>query len=185
MRRAARRGKTRFRHARGLALRYGRGASKEVLAMKPILAVLAAIVAAPAALAPAARAQAPQSPVAAGNARFEQAFNTGNVAALAALYTEHATVLPPGAPMQNGRAAIQQFWQGAIQSGLKNLSLKTVSFETYGNAGREIGTFTMDAPGQGGQAGGQVAHLAGKYVVVWKREGRQWHLDTDIWNTNS
>jgi ketosteroid isomerase-like protein len=143
--------------------------------MKPVLAALLVLSATP------VSAQTPQSAVSAGNARFEQAFNTGNAAALAALYTEHATVLPPGAPMQNGRAGIQQFWQSAIQSGLRNLSLRTVSVESYGNASREIGTFTMDAPGHGGQ----VSHLVGKYVVIWKREGRQWHLDTDIWNTDS
>ena len=121
-----------------------------------------------------------QSPVQAGNAKFEQAFNSGNAAGVAALYTSQAEVLPPGAPAATGRDAIQKFWQSAIQAGVKNLHLSTVSVDRYGPAMREIGSFTMDMPGQGGQ----VTHATGKYVVIWKREGRSWLLDTDIWNTN-
>lgn len=121
-----------------------------------------------------------QSPVEAGNAKFEQAFNSGNAAGVAALYTTQAEVMPPGAPAAMGRDAIQKFWQSAIQAGVKNLHLTTVSVDRFGPAMREIGSFAMDAPGQGGQA----AHLTGKYVVIWKREGKAWLLDTDIWNTN-
>jgi uncharacterized protein (TIGR02246 family) len=121
-----------------------------------------------------------KSQVQAANAKFEQAFNSGNAAAVAALYTTQAEVMPPGAPVAMGRDAIQKFWQSAIQAGVKNLHLTTVSVDRFGPAMREIGSFTMDAPGQGGQ----VAHLAGKYVVIWKREGKSWLLDTDIWNAN-
>jgi len=110
--------------------------------------------------------------------KFAQAFNSGNAAALAQLYTQQASVLPPGAPMASGRAAIQQFWEGAIRNGLKNLSLEVISVERYGNAAREIGHFGLDAPGQAGQT----SRVEGKYVVIWKRAGGNWQLETDIWN---
>ena len=51
------------------------------------------------------------------NAAFEEAFNAGDSAAVAALYTEDAIALPPGGPMVEGRAAIQEMWQGAMDGG--------------------------------------------------------------------
>ena len=117
---------------------------------------------------------------AATNHRFEQAFNRGDAAAVAALYTENAILLPPDADMMTGRQAAQTFWQETYGSGARNLSLKTVSVESYGDAAREIGRFSLDVPGQGGQT----TRVEGKYVVIWKKTADGWRLDTDIWNLN-
>ena len=114
------------------------------------------------------------------NDAFAAAFNAGNAPAIAQLYTQYATILPPGTDYRHGRAEIQTFWDGAIKSGLKNVSLTAVSVESYGHAAREIGRFSLDAPGPGGQ----LAKTEGKYVVVWKKIAGKWFLDTDIWNMN-
>jgi uncharacterized protein (TIGR02246 family) len=132
------------------------------------------------AFATSAQARDLKPDIDAANARFVAAFNKGDAAAVAQFYTERATVLPPGAPMGKGRAAIQAFWQGAIQAGYKNLSLKALQVDQFGNAAREIGQFGLDAP----NPERQTAHVEGKYVVLWRRVGSRWKLDTDIWNTN-
>ena len=131
-------------------------------------------------LAATAQARDVKAEIDAANAKFVAAFNKGDAASVAQLYTEQATVLPPGAPMAKGRAAIQNFWQGAIQSGLKNVSLKALQVDQFGSAAREIGQFSLDAP----DAQKQTVHVEGKYVVLWRRTGGSWKLDTDIWNTN-
>ena len=118
--------------------------------------------------------------IAEAHRRLEQAFNRGDAAAVATLYTEDATLLPPGADILSGRRAAQARWQAAYDTGARNLSLDPVSVETWGDAAREIGRFTMDVPGQGGET----ARVEGKYVVVWKRTAEGWRLDTDIWNLN-
>ena len=46
------------------------------------------------------------------------------------------------------------------------------------NAAREIGTCCFKTKGQQPQEG------ALKYAVVWEKEGSQWKLLQDIWNTN-
>jgi uncharacterized protein (TIGR02246 family) len=108
------------------------------------------------------------------NNAFVAAFTKGDGAAVAALYTTKATLLPPGQPALSGRAAIETFWAGAIKAGLKNITLQAQSVETYGrNTAREIGKFGFDAP---------TGRVEGKYVVIWKKSGKTWHLDTDIWN---
>jgi len=114
------------------------------------------------------------------NAKWLAAFSKGDAAAVAQLYTEKATALPPGADMAKGRAAIQALWDGVIKSGVKNVTLTTVSVERYGSAAREIGRVSLDVPGQQGQ----MTHAEGKYVVVWRKSHGGWQLDTDIWNMN-
>jgi uncharacterized protein (TIGR02246 family) len=112
------------------------------------------------------------------NDKFAQAFNAGDAAAVAALYTEEAVILPPGGEMMKGRTAIQAFWKGATEQ-LGNGKLTTVDVKPLGNeAAREIGTFTFQTKGA------QSQEITGKYVVVWEKVGSDWKLATDIWNTN-
>jgi uncharacterized protein (TIGR02246 family) len=132
------------------------------------------------ALAVSAQARDVKSEIDAANAKWVAAFNKGDAAGVAQLYTEQATALPPGAPMAKGRAAIEAFWQGAIQSGIKNASLKALKVDQFGSAAREIGEFSLDAP----DAQKQAVHVVGKYVVLWRHSGKGWKLDTDIWNTD-
>ena len=49
------------------------------------------------------------------NDAWTAAFNKGDAAGFAALYTEDAYVLPPGSGMVKGRAGIEAFWRQAAQ----------------------------------------------------------------------
>jgi uncharacterized protein (TIGR02246 family) len=106
------------------------------------------------------------------------AFNKGDAAAVAALYTEDAYVLPPGSAMVKGRAAIEAFWRQAAQQ-MSDAKLTTIDVLPLGrSAAREIGTVTLKTKSQPPQ------EVVGKYVVVWRKIGRDWKLATDIWNTD-
>jgi uncharacterized protein (TIGR02246 family) len=131
-------------------------------------------------LAATVQARDVKSEIDAANQKFGAAYARGDAAAMARLYTPHATVFPPGSDMVSGREGIQKFWAGAYTSGLKIAGLQTVSVEQYGNAAREIGRFTAEAP----NAQKQMTKLDGKYVVIWKRVNGTWMLDSDIWNLN-
>ena len=112
------------------------------------------------------------------NDAWTAAFNKGDAAAVAALYTEDAYVLPPGSAMVKGRAAIEAFWRQAAQQ-MSDAKLTTVDVLPLGrSAAREIGTVTLKTKSQPPQ------EIAGKYVVVWRKIGRDWKLATDIWNTD-
>jgi uncharacterized protein (TIGR02246 family) len=106
------------------------------------------------------------------------AFNKGDAAAVAVLYTEDAYVLPPGSSMVKGRAAIEAFWRQAAQQ-MGDARLTTIDVLPLGrSAAREIGTVTLKTKSQPPQ------EIVGKYVVVWRKIGRDWKLATDIWNTD-
>ncbi len=132
------------------------------------------------AMTSAAQAADVKAAIDAVNLKFAAAYDKGDAASVARLYTPHATVLPPGSGTVVGRDAIQAFWAGAIRSGLKFTTLQAVSVEQLGNAAREIGRFSAEAP----NAQKQMTKIEGKYVVVWKRVNGAWMLDTDIWNLN-
>lgn len=142
--------------------------------MKRPLAAVILLIATP------AFGQTLKADIQAADKKWDAAFNKGDAAALAQLYTENATLLPPGAQSVHGRSAIQKFWQGAIDSGLKNIALTPDAVQSYGAAAREIGHFTAEAPDQNKA----MTPVEGKYVVIWKHVGGRWQLDTDIWNLN-
>jgi len=101
-----------------------------------------------------------------------------NVEALDRVYTRNARILPPGGEMVSGRGNIKQFWRGAIESlNVSSAKLETVTFETAGDSGVEVGRATLHFA-----AGGSAT---GKYVVIWKQEDGAWKWDVDIWNMNA
>jgi len=111
--------------------------------------------------------------------KFVAAFNAGDGATVASLYSEDAALFPPGAARIDGRSAIQPFWQGAIDSGMTIDDLHAVEVDSGGDVAGEIGVFVLSVPGENGQT-----KIPGQYIVVWKRTGHTWQLHRDIWNTN-
>ena len=112
------------------------------------------------------------------NDAWTAAFNKGDAAAVAAMYTEDAYVLPPGAEMVKGRTGIEAFWRQAAQQ-MGDAKLTTLDVLPLGrSAAREIGTVTLKTKSQPPQ------EIVGKYAVVWRKVGGKWKLATDIWNTN-
>ncbi len=104
----------------------------------------------------------------------------GDGAAVAALYTADATLLPPNAEPVQGMAAVEEFWTTATSMGPTDLTLTTMSVAGAGDYAYEIGSWSMPA-GEG--EGAEEQH--GKYVVVWKRVADgTWKLHVDIWNSS-
>ncbi len=124
-----------------------------------------------------------KSGMAATNAIFnDEVFAKRNFDALDHIYTAGATILPPGAPMISGRAAIKEFWIGLIESvNASSAVLESVEVMPAGDDVVEIGkaVLTMSPDGQ------TTATLEVKYVVYWKQEDSRWKWHVDIWNTNA
>lgn len=108
------------------------------------------------------------------NRAFIAAFGRGDANAVAALYTENAQVIAPGSAPVSGRAAIGEFWQGSIASGIREVALETIDVESDGALAAETGAARL--------VGGDGSVTAARYVVVWKNVDGQWMLHRDIWN---
>lgn len=108
---------------------------------------------------------------------FSALLAKGDAAGLAAMYGTGAQVFPPNSDIVSGAPAIQQFWQGVMDSGIKSAKLTTLDVTVRGDLASEVGKYEMSG------ADGKVLD-SGKYVVVWKRERGRWKLHRDIWNTS-
>ena len=111
------------------------------------------------------------------NQHFEKKFASGDAVGIASLYTQDGMLLPPGAPVQQGRDAISGFWKMVMELGIKTARLSTKNVDELGETAVEVGEYEL-----GGQDGKMIDR--GKYIVVWKKEKGNWRLDKDIWNTS-
>lgn len=111
------------------------------------------------------------------NKKFGSAITAKDAAAIAALYSEDAILLPPNAPAVNGRDAIQAYWQAFLDSGVTNGTLKSSEIVNTDTDATEVGTWTIMAPD------GTVADN-GKYIVWWKRKADGWYFYRDIFNSD-
>jgi ketosteroid isomerase-like protein len=119
----------------------------------------------------------PRAAIEAANARFSADFARGDASAVAADYTSGAQVFPGNSDIVRGREAIERFWKGVMEAGVKGIALTVLEVEGHGDTAHEVGTYALT--GEGGKA-----LDAGKYIVIWKRDGGQWKLHRDIWNTS-
>lgn len=124
-----------------------------------------------------ARAEDVRAAIEAGNKLFQDAAARGDGAALAALYTADGKLLPANSDFVAGTAAIQKFWQGVLESGIRGATLTTVEVEGHGTVAHEVGQYELR------DQAGKVLDK-GKYVVIWKKVGAQWKLHRDIWTTS-
>ncbi len=111
------------------------------------------------------------------SAQWMAAFNSGDAAGVAALYTEDSKLLPPNSGILNGREAVQETFQGYIDAGIK-IKLVTLEVEGLGNTATEVGEAILAGPD------GETIDVS-KYIVIWKLVGEEWKMHWDIWNTNT
>ncbi|OGV77174.1 MAG: DUF4440 domain-containing protein [Methylotenera sp. RIFCSPLOWO2_02_FULL_45_14] len=121
-----------------------------------------------------------QTQIAAINAKFDQAFNTKNAAAIAQLYADNAVVMPaPAGEPVLGSAAIQTFFAGLIAAGVIDHQLTLVEAVEDGNLAYQRGKWAgamMNEKGERQTFGGNV------HLVYRKQADGNWKAVTHIWN---
>ncbi len=115
--------------------------------------------------------------IVAAEKQFMTAFSNSDDAALAALYTEDAKLMPSNSDFVSGNEAVRAFWKSVFDMGIKKATLETLEVEGMGDTAYEVGKYTLFIEGE------QVAD-SGKYVIIWKMVNGQWKLHRDIWNTS-
>lgn len=112
------------------------------------------------------------------NRAFEVAFARGDAAGAAAAYTTSGQAFPPNAAIISGRAALQTYWQGVMNSGVKNVTLETLELFQGDDLAYEIGQAVLYGEGD------TILDTA-KYMVIWQEQFGQWKWHRDIWNSNT
>lgn len=145
--------------------------------MRLVMFLVSASLVALASLSPSAQSGDVRAAIEAANVKFGAAWGSKDAAALTALYTADATVMAPNSARVTGSQAILEFWKAGLADAPPVGKLTTGEVEVHGDTAHEVGTYQLST------ADGKVAD-SGKYIVIWKREGGQWKLHRDIWNSN-
>ncbi|OAP36719.1 hypothetical protein AU381_19775 [Sinorhizobium glycinis] len=111
--------------------------------------------------------------------RWNAAFNGGDAAAVAALYTEDATVLPHTHAVVKGTAAIADFWAGLISAGVKDHGIELLGVEEGGNLAFSHGKWRATGLAEDGKA----VRFEGTIVTIFRKQGDgSWKICLHTWN---
>jgi uncharacterized protein (TIGR02246 family) len=145
--------------------------------MKVVKLLLAVALLAYSGLSAAAHADTVKTAIEAANAQFAAAAAKGDGAGIAALYAADGQVLPAGSDPIRGTEAIQKYFQGAIDSGVAAVGLKTIEVFGHGPTATEVGEYELRD-----KAGKVLDH--GKYIVIWRHVDGRWKLFRDMFTTS-
>ena len=145
-------------------------------------AVLVAAVAAFAQQRGAERNPAADAAIAKVRTAYQTASNAQDGAAIAKLYASDGLEMPPNAPAQKGRAAIEAYHkQFASQMMVHNLEIKATDTRVLGDVALDVGTYSQNLMPVTG--GGKTIDDKGKYLVVLKKDaGGAWLISHAIYN---
>ncbi len=116
------------------------------------------------------------------NRDFVAALNAKDAMAAANCYTEDATLLPPNEAPVKGRAAIQEYWAGAIAARAFNAEVVTTSTGSSGDLGYETGRLQMKIK----MPDGSVIVEFGKYTELLRKEAdEKWLSTMGMWNNDT
>lgn len=118
--------------------------------------------------------------------RLASAFNSRDAAALAALYTEEATLLPPGEALVQGNRAIREWFEEALQR-LGRITLTPIESNESIDFGFQVGIFSVswDLTAAHDRAVEPLPQQFGKYLLVFKRTEWGWRIHSDMWNLDA
>jgi uncharacterized protein (TIGR02246 family) len=110
---------------------------------------------------------------------WNTAFNRGDPGAVAALYTDEATVLPPTHAIIKGTAAIRDFWQGLVAAGFREHGIEMIDAGADGDMAFTTGRWWASGPG----AGGGTQRFEGVVVTLLRRQDDgSWKICLHTWN---
>jgi len=113
---------------------------------------------------------------------WSQAIEAKDLDKATSFYGDDASVYPFNAPLATGRDNIRQLWSHLFASPGFHLQFAPTKIEVAkaGDMAYDAGTFELVMNGSDGTP----ATTQGKYVVVWRKENRQWKAVADIFNTD-
>jgi uncharacterized protein (TIGR02246 family) len=114
---------------------------------------------------------------------YVKAALAGDAKAIAALYTDDALEMPPNQPLIKGRAAIQQYYEKEMASGMKMTSFTLTHLDTQamGDRGYDVGTYRQSLALKGATT---PINDSGKYTVILRRSAAGWKIASAIYNSD-
>jgi ketosteroid isomerase-like protein len=107
---------------------------------------------------------------------WQEAYDTGDVDAIAAVYTEDCVLMPPNSELGSGHGFVKGAFGGMLAAGLTSTT-QTVGAAAAGGVGYHAGTYTLSGPD------GTVVDK-GKFIEGWRKIDGEWKITHDIFNSD-
>ncbi len=109
---------------------------------------------------------------------WADAYNAGDLDALAALYTDDAVIMPPNGERVQGHDALKALANSYIEAGAVQIELPSPeAYEVLGETAWIEGTYRFFAPD-----GSPVD--VGKYLDVYRFEDGMWRIQRHMWSSD-
>ena len=116
------------------------------------------------------------------NKKFSQMMMDNDLEGMLSYYSENPISMPSYQPMLRSLDAMRESHKQQHEMGMKVTAFEITATDVIveGNIAVEIGTYTisMDMPEMG------AIDDYGKYMNVWEKQGGDWKLRADMWNTD-
>jgi ketosteroid isomerase-like protein len=112
------------------------------------------------------------------NKTWEVAFNTGNTAALADLYSEDAIVMPPSLEIFNAPETIENYWIDQIHAGTDNFRVQTINLRVEEDVIYQTAIWiaTVTSNGVSTDLDGEMTN------VIARQQDGSWKIKLQSWN---
>lgn len=128
-------------------------------------------------LAGCERAKAPEPFPQAAVDGWIAAFNSGDSAGLALMYSPDSEILPPDEPIVSGHDAIEEFWKTA-NPGTVRIETSEVETAKLGDYWFREGTYSALYQDEG-------QTRFGKFIELWTRVDSNWLIYRQMWSPNA
>lgn len=115
------------------------------------------------------------------NANLQRWYASGEIGKVAEVFAEDCWQMPPHAEPLVGRAALQEFWDQAVQCGKWQFKLETQDVVVSGAIAVERGRYVVEfQAGPQAPPGLETHEDQGNYVVMWRQnDDGQWQA---VWD---
>lgn len=109
---------------------------------------------------------------------FSKNYINGDHEKIAAAYTADGKIMPSGSEIISGTKSLEKFWDlpegvNILHHKVTPIELRIVKRIAYDYGYYEGVSLTKE---------GEKVPWKGKYVIIWKRIGKDWKIYLDIWN---
>ena len=110
--------------------------------------------------------------------QFSKFYMAGDVESLVNCYTDDGKIFPGGRMIMEGAEDLRAYW--TIPEGAKTLyhKIKPVEIKVVKDTAYDYGYYE----GKSQNTKGEKSSWQGKYLIVWKKVGKDWKIYLDIWN---
>lgn len=93
-------------------------------------------------------------------------------------YTEDGKLFPSGRDILEGGEAIERYWTFSGDSKIIAHKITPMEIKVQGKEAYDYGYYE----GTTRLANGEEQSWRGKYVIIWRKVGKEWKIYLDIWN---